>query len=775
MKCMIMWFETPAHNWLESFPLGNGHIGCMLSGDPFRNTLCLNDDTLWSGYPRDYNKQGFRENLKKVRTLLLKNNRAKAEEIVETRLANRFTQAYLPLGDLLVESPLGELRNYRRALDLATGIVSSCYSKDGVTYSSETFVSFPDDVLVHTMESDAPADYTISVCCKLKHEIICDNDVLTLLGQAPSDLIIADVGDFSSEANQLVYDSDQKGMRFAARVQILTDGIIQADESNVVIRRARRVNLLLSCATSFSKGEAYFAFCERTAQNAVLRGIISIRDAHIRDHASLFRRTNLDLGDDDDSCKTRYARMKRGEPTGGDLSLLFQYGRYLLIASSRQGTQAANLQGIWNRDLIPPWWSGYTLNINLQMNYWLADRANLSECFEPFVSFAKRLCEAGKTTAEKSYGAKGSVAHHQSDLWAHTTPVGLDLVRISQSARWMMWNMPLPWLCIQMYDHYQYCCDERFLLDELYPFMKTTANFLESTFQNVCGKLRNLPTTSPENMYRDESGRALAVCTMSAMDTGIAKEFALDYADVCNALGKKKEASYWTLFSEQIEDYTVTPNEELMEWDGVFEQTELGHRHFSLLFGVFPGDSLIGTAYERAARRALETRLKHGAGQTGWSAVWATLLLARFGEGDAAYEMLRKLMQEHIHKNLLGAHPPGLFQIDANFGLTAAVCELLVQEKDGVLHLLPALPKALSSGSLSGVKVRGGHLVSLGWKDSRLEWIEVEGVRNGEMVLAETGLIRDGAICISRDGSTRIPLQANERYRFVCRTGTEGD
>jgi len=766
-----LWYKTPATKWLEYLPAGNGHIGCMVSGDPFYNVLSLNDDTLWSGYPRDYHKADFSQDMQAVRRLLLNNERAQAEEIVETRLTNRFTQAYLPLGDLIIQSSKGILSGYTRSLDMASGIIRAVYQKHTARIQNETYVSYPDDVLVHTIESsDSPDVYEISMSCALRHEIAYDSEGLTMLVTAPSDLIIGDVGNFYSDANRLAYDEPDRAMCAAVRVMLLTDGVVRAKADHIEITDALRIALVLCSATSFAKGDAYLAYCEETARAAARGDLDKIRETHTRDHAALYGRVRLDLGGEPDynACEERLTRMRRGEANNSDISLLYQYGRYLLIASSRCGTQAANLQGIWNHDPIPPWWSGYTLNINLQMNYWLADRTNLSDCFEPLVSYTKRLCEAGKRTARENYGAEGSVAHHQSDLWAHSTPVGYDREQIPLAARWMMWNMPLPWLCLQLYDHYAYCKDERFLSEELYPIMKSTADFIRSTFSRVDGRLCNVPSTSPENMYRDETGHALAICTMSAMDIGLSKEFALAYANVCNQLGKGEDAVYWAEFSQEVKEYSVLRNGSLREWDGEYKQTEPGHRHFSMLFGIYPGSTLIGSPFEAAARKALALRLENGSGQTGWSAVWAALLLARFGEGNASHDILQKLLRENIHENLFGAHPPELFQIDANFGFTAAISELLIQEIGGVVRILPTLPDAMPQGTLTGVQIHGGHIVSFGWRDCQIVWLEIFAARDDVLTLAikgGSGACEEASISCE---SKRISLRKGETYRLAC-------
>ena len=613
------------------------------------------------------------------------------------------------------------------------------------------------------------SDFEITFGSRLNDSVSYNCTGFSVEGNAPSDLIIGDVGNFSSEKNRLVYDEVERATRYSVRLGLICDGTVSADAAGIHVSKATHLVLALCSATSFSKLEQRAAYAEERVMRALQKGFSAVREAHIRDHAALFGRVSLRLGEseEDTSCAERLNRMRTDGGTSDDLALLFQYGRYLLIASSRSGTQAANLQGIWNQDLIPPWWSGYTLNINLQMNYWLADRGNLSDCVAPLAAFVGRLCEAGKQTARADYGTDGSVAHHQSDMWAHTTPVGFDHERILQTARYSMWNMALPWLTLQLYDHYRYDCDEAFLRGTLYPLMRETALFLRNTMTQTPKGLCNIPSTSPENMYLDADGAARAVCCMSAMDIGIAKEFSLAFADVCTCLEQPGEATFWTRFSREVRDYSVMENGELREWDADFAQSERGHRHFSMLFGVYPGESLLDGPLRDAARKALDQRLTNGGGQTGWSACWAALLLARFGEGDAAYEILLRLMRENIHDNLFGAHPPELFQIDANFGFTIAICELLLQETRGVVRLLPALPRALKGGCLRGVRIHGGHTLSFGWAKGEIVWLEIDPARDESLVFSGKGL---DAFALASAGEERytVPLCAAVPLRLGC-------
>ena len=761
-----MWFSHPANSWLQSLPAGNGHIGCMVNNDPVCEIICLNDDTLWSGYEHVYCKEDFKKYLNIARELMVGGKRAQAEEIIEAHLTNRFTQAYLPFGDIIVESQPGKVEKYIRELNMAEGTVYARYVKDGSRVETQTFVSYPDDVLIHIIEAQAPMNYAIHFNSQILHSVSYDREGFSIKGCAPSDLTIADVGNFYSEKNKLSYHETDKSVKIAAGARIITDGDAVADSNRLCINGAKRITIVYSSATSFEKQEKYASCCAEAVSRACRKDIGAIRSAHIEDHFSLFGKMHIDMGGDEASCNDRYVRMRNGEISNSDIGMLFHYGRYLLIGASRKGSQAANLQGIWNKDLIPPWWSGYTLNINLQMNYWLADRTSLSGCCEPLIEFVKRLWEAGKRTAREDYGTEGSVAHHQSDIWAHSTPVGYDTCRIPQSARWMMWNMSLPWLCVQLFDHYRYTLDMNFLQMELFPIMQSTAEFIMRNFTEIDGRFYNIPTTSPENMYADAEGNELAVCNISAIDIGIAREFFKAYVFACRQAGDTVMADHCEKFAERIADYSVSGRGELLEWDIELAEPELGHRHFSMLFGVYPGSHLINSQFAQAAKKSLIKRLQNGSGQTGWSAVWAIALLARFGEGEAAFEIISKLMSENIHENLFGAHPPDLFQIDANYGFTAAVCELILQEYDGVIKLLPALPKAMGDGSIHGLKVHSGHLISMTWASSKVISVEIDAAVDGEIIINAELVSCDADYCHCAQG-TKILLKKDKRYVFA--------
>jgi alpha-L-fucosidase 2 len=571
------------------------------------------------------------------------------------------------------------------------------------------------------------------------------------------------------------YDETGKSLSFAAGVRVITDGNAAGsviDENVCRVKNSRETTILFSNVTDFrdkvsagrsrgsmarredhaSRRDCLAERCKGILDAASARSYRELRDAHRRHFGGLYGRFTVELGN---PAESRFLKPREniGAIDGRVLATLLQYGRYLLISSSAPGTQPANLQGIWNQMLIAPWWSNYTLNINLQMNYWHAWKTGLSECAEPLLAFVKRLRENGRATA-RSYGLDGFVAHHQTDIWATTTPVGFSDRRVKDSASWAMWNMSGAWLCTQLFEGYRYTLDQAYLA-EVYDLMKDCDAFLAGYMTERDGVLMTEPSTSPENMYFDEQGNRLAICESAAMDIGILTEFYRSLSAAANIVSDAPAAAHAERVLGALPPYKEKGGR-LMEWDGDFEETEPGHRHFSLLYGIYPGDHLL-RAHSKSAKNALDRRIANGSASTGWSAAWATALYARLGDADGARTCLLKMLNEHLHPNYFGAHPPDYFQIDTNFGLTAALCELIIRDCNGVIYPLPILLDAMREGKASGFRIKGGHTLHIEWSGDRIEMVlEASGaasikvlirdasVFSGETVVAksaETGLI----------------------------------
>ena len=783
MKKYGLDFDTPAADWLEAIPLGNGHIGVMMYGSAVCETLSLNDDTLWSGYKRDYIKKDFAENLQKVRALMLEGEKEAAQDLLESKMLGPFSQVYLPLGDIriLYDSEAvdgsgsedgsvnaGTASNYRRHLDFASGAAHVNCEKSGSPFSISCFCSSPADVMVYRVKSPRKFSFSIEMDSQLRHDTYSSNNYIRMLGAAPSNIIIDDVYNFYTEKNIVSYEQIEKSIKFAAEVRVVTNGVISQEQGSLRVADCTYAELYYTSTTSFSKIDLQ-EYCRETLAAALENGYEVLEEAHHKDFADLYKRVQIDLGGVRQTTEEIYNGSKLGSVDGYAVSTLFQYGRYLLISSSRKGTQPANLQGIWNKDLIPPWWSNYTLNINLQMNYWLAERTNLSECTAPLFDFIKRLSENGKETARENYGMNGFVAHHQTDIWVQTTPVGYYNKRERDSASWAMWNMSGAWLCLHLYEHYQFTGDEHFLSDFAGPIFAGCADFLLDYLVERDGKFVTLPSTSPENLYYGPNGKRLAICISSAMDIGILKEFFTAYVDICSHLNRPEEVERSARILNNLPEYTIA-DDRIQEWDGNYTAVESGHRHFSMLFGVYPYSHQLDN-YRIPAENALHYRLENCSGSTGWSSAWAIALLARLGRREDAYMYVRHLMQNHLHANLFGAHPPSYFQIDANLGFTAAVSEMLLQDYDGIIRPIPALPEDLPNGSVKGLKTRGGHIIDLAWVNGKI--IEMN-LTAGFGVLAKIALENAAVYCDGKKVKVKkqeygieFPLSQEKLYQIV--------
>lgn len=757
-----LWYEQPATEWEEALPIGNGRIGGMVFAGTGTDRILLNEDTLWAGFPRDPINYEAQRYLAKARQLIFSGKYAEAERLIESTMQGRDVEPYLPLGGLSIirkDDQESAVSQYKRELRLNEGVAATEYQDRDVTIKAQYFASAPDQVLVVRYEASGGTlnrDIEIDSLLQYRLEEAGDGH-LRLIGQAPSHV----AGNYHKDHPLDVLYEEGLGLPFEIRVRVESDGTVRSGGDGLQVRNATYFHVYLAAETGFAgynKSPDLKACQERCLdrlQAAAAFGFEALRKRHEADHRSLFDRVSFSLSDasseEDKPTDRRLADYQTTKQDPHLEALYFHYGRYLLMGSSRPGTQPANLQGIWNHHVSPPWHSDYTININTQMNYWPAEVCNLSECHEPLFTMLQEMSVAGARTARIHYGSRGWTAHHNVDLWRMTTPTG-------GSASWAFWPLGGAWLVRQVWESYLFNRDKEFLGEKAYPLLKGAALFcLDWLIEGPDGGLVTNPSTSPENKFMTADGEPCSVSYGSTMDIAIIRDLFRNCLEAIEVLGNGDSAFREELLAalERLPDYKIGRHGQLQEWYEDFGESEPGHRHVSHLYGVYPGKEINEETPEllAAAVASLDRRLANGGGHTGWSCAWLLNLFARLKDERQAYGAVQTLLGRSTYPNLLDAHPP--FQIDGNFGGSAGIAELLLQSHLDYIELLPALPAAWANGEISGLKARGGFNVRIEWTAGRLKRAVIEAKKSGNCKLRYSVPIR-----VEDDKGKAVALQA---------------
>ena len=693
----ILWYKKKAKKWEEALPIGNGRIGAMCFGNLKSERIALNEDTLWSGYPKDNNKQGANEHLEDIRNAIFSGDTARAKQICNEEMNGCWSESYLPFGDLVIDykSKISKA-GYKRSLDISKGVFRT--RSNG--FLETAFVSHPAQLLVINIKSEKPISFNVKFNSQIKHKQYTNEDSLVIEGKAPEVCLPP----YYNVGKAIEYGD--RAMSFCGVAKIL--GNASFEEDYIKVTNQTEITILVSLATSFVDYQAM------PNANAVERAYShfegikpynELLEEHIADFSALYDRVDVDFGTETDDLPTnkRLVKFQRGADDQNLVALLFQYGRYLTISASRKGTTAMNLQGIFNEHMRAPWSSNYTTNINTEMNYWCTDICNLSECFEPFVELVKKMVENGKKTAKVYYDCNGSCAHHNVDIWGATCPAGDPLGKTDVTA-FGLWQSSLPWMLNQVYEHYRYTRDEALLEDIKYCFNECLTFYNDFLVEHN-GQLVTCPNISPENTYIAKNGERACLSYMPTMDAGILQEFFLN----CRELG---------FDTPDIPSIPIGTDGRINEWAEEFKETEIEHRHVSHLYCVYPSSVEQDDAIKKATEKSLLVR---GFGGTGWSLGWKVCLWARLKNPENAMTLIKnqlypiRPMRKHkgggSYPNMFDAHPP--FQIDGNFGVAAGIAEMIKQG---------AVPKSWN-GYAKGIKTYGGKIINVKFHDGIIEEI----------------------------------------------------
>ena len=727
----VLLFNKPACSWEEALPLGNGSLGAMIYGKTDKELIEMNEDSLWTGtYLERKNPDACRKNVDKIRNEFAKGRVEKAQLMTEQSLfsVSPHSRHYQPLGQLWIQHHKKKrLTGYCRKLDITTAVYKQYYQHNTMEYEVESFVSYPRQVFIYRITA--------------KDKAVLDFDIYLTRRDTRPGKTVSYLDKVECKDNTIYlsgYNGNKEdGIGYAMAASVKTDGGSTAASGNrITVVGAQEAFIILTGRTTY-RNEFPGKWCAGKIEEALTFEYEQLRQEHIRDYQQYYKRMHLEFEASESSGTEvidKLDRVHKGELDPDLISLYFNYGRYLLISSSRPGSLPANLQGIWNNEFDPSWGSKYTININLEINYWLCEKAGLSELHMPLMEHMQTMLPRGKKTAKEIYGTEGACAHHVTDIWGDCDPM-------DYNAASTVWPYGFVWLCLHIIEHYRYTQDQEFL-NRFFPILIENVKFLCGYMYKDGEYYATGPSVSPENTYITENGETASICISPVMDIEIIKEFLTQYLEICDELGIDRLCSMVKERVENLPPLRIGKYGQIMEWQEDYEECEPGHRHISQLFALFPGTQIRPDKtpeLARAAEMTLKRRLENGGGHTGWSCAWMIHFFARLGDKDNAGIMLKKLFANSTQNNMLDTCPP--FQIDGNFGGANAVLEMLVQEYEDLIILLPAVPSEMAKGKLVNLYLRCGGRLNMEWTDSKINKLQISSVRDIEIDLNVNGTL----------------------------------